>query len=351
MKPRSLALFLCCLLAGWSLACATSDAPVGDDVVERPVELPPVAGVSIPERVELGELEMSGTPVAPVELEMSEGLGRPGSGQAAPTVAAMVETGSALGDGGDAAAEPGLVNRASRVTCTIAYRRWLVDAEWRDARDLHNRLPEFRQERPDCDGDKFGPVFSNLAVCQHEKRVGGVVVGNSFAGEPTATSLGLSNTKKGLTGMLVHFERLPTLDQRGCWYYLASEDYWVQGVVDESGRNVNVSEPTPAVDPSSRFLGCDSELRERLATMVGAADAGDVQALVDRIVVGYGSCNLGWGAVVSPERLWPGCPDVASGRNADGSAVVHWSAAPADGAGCWIYDVVGGSWESVPVEP
>ena len=351
MKTGALTVLVCCLLVGMALACRGNDEPESDVVAVRPAMLPPVAAVDVPERADANQLELSGTPVAPVDLERSEGLGLPAARHMSPTVAAVEGRREGVnGNGGNAGTDPGLVNPVRRVTCTIAYRIWLVDYEWQDARDLYNALADFRQERPDCDGEKFAPEFSNLAVCQHEKRVGGVVVANEFYGGPTASSLGLSITKKSAVGMLIHFERLPTLESPGCWYYQAAEDYWVQGVVDDSGRPVSLFTPTPEAEADNRFLGCDSELRERLATMSGAAGAGDIQALVDRIIVGYGSCNLGWGAVVSQEPLWPGCPEMESGRAADGRVVVHWSAPPADGSGCWIYDPGEGSWESVPVE-
>lgn len=352
MKTGMLTVLMCCLLVGMALACRGNEEPESDVVTVRTAVLPPVVAVDVPERADVNELELSGTPVTPVQLERSDGLGLPAPRHMSPTVAAVAGSGEGVyGNDGKAGSDAGLVNPVRRFTCTIAYRSWLVDYEWQDARDLHNGLADFRQQRPDCDGEKFAPVFSNLAVCQHEKRVGGVVVAKEFSGGPTASSLGLSVTKKSVLGMLIHFERLPTLESPGCWYYQATEDYWVQGVVDDSGRAVSLFTPTPEAEADNRFLGCDSELRERLATMSGAAGAGDIQALVDRVIVGYGNCNLGWGAVVSPDPLWTGCPEAETGRVDDGSAVVHWSAPPADGSGCWIYDPEEGSWESVPVEP
>ena len=348
MNTLCLAAVLSCVLAGLVLACGKGETPSNVNA-RSATALPPVAAVAPSDPVGVGDLELSGTPVAPAGLAPSVGLGHRGGYGPSPTLALVDGMESAPGDAGGATVVPALVNESWRLSCTIVYRQWLIEAEWIDARDLDNYLPDFRRERPDCDGEKFNPVFSNLAVCQHRKRVGGVVVASDFTGPATASSLGLSITRKSSVGMLIHFRRLPTLENRGCWYYLASEDYWVQGVVDDVGRDLGPG-GTPAIDGGPSFLECDSELQERLASMDGLVDAGDVQALVDRIAGGYGSCNLGWGAVASPERLWPGCPDDPTGRDVYGRVTVHWSAPPSDGAACWIYDAAAGSWESIGAE-
>lgn len=245
---------------------------------------------------------------------------------------------------------PRLVNEVTRYTCTIDYRRWLLESEWVDARDLRDGLAEFRELRPDCVGEKFDPVFSNVAVCQHRNRVGGAVVSRSFTGPATVSSRGLSITKQAWPGMLIHFERLPTLDQGGCWYYFRENDAWFDAVVDDYGQEVDLN-PDPTPVPAESFLECDVELRERLATMAGKADAAGVQAMIDRVATGYGVCNLGWGPVVSADPLYRVCPNVGTGRNAGGDIVIHWAAPPGDGSACWLYDVGDGSWESVSGDP
>lgn len=356
------------LLALAVIACGTEEPVDRDERRERPerserperaVTLPAVAAVATapaPEAVTLPDIEGS----VPSGLNPADdpGVATIESDPVSPTVAATVAplpTGTLI-PALTATPEvteiptPEPVHDVVRMTCTIDYRRWLVEEDWFDARDLHNRLPEFEELRPDCVGDKFAPEFSSLAVCQHKNRVGGHTVSSMFTIDPTVSSRGLAETGKDLSGILIHFLRLPNVDAPGCWYYDTYHDEWVVSVVDEQGRRL-IPTPEATVAAATAFAMCDEELRWRLLADMEPIAAGSMQVLADRVARGFGSCNLGWGPVVSPERLHPDCPVTPSGRDSMGNLVVHWNLPPDDGSACWMYDIRSDHWDTVQDTP
>ena len=234
-----------------------------------------------------------------------------------------------------------------KFTCLIDYRKWLTEIPWENARDLHVGMSQFREVRPDCNAVIFAPEYSAQPLCRDRDRVGGYRVGSFFSrGQSYNYNLELLSTRRGGSGdMIIHFVRLPGLTLPGCWYYSASQEVWYETVVGAGGRPV-VPTPVAVPEPVVGFGFCDDALRRRFANDPGVADALAFQGVVDQVTTGLTECALGWSPRPFEVRLVAHCPLEETGRKADGSVVVHWSAQPGDGASCWIYDPSSSEWES-----
>ena len=243
-----------------------------------------------------------------------------------------------------------LVNNAAKVTCTIAYRTWLAeDKDWFDARDLHDRLPEFREARPDCAGEKFDPIFSQQRVCVYPGQDYGVRPYHSFLRDRRGQKVSVGPTRQNYVALLVHFAKLPTREEGGCWYYDRLNEHWTEAVVDEVGRYQNPNEPTPAPDESEsrvareRIAACNRELRSRLEAAEPGRDAVDIAELILSIQTGIADCFADWHPEVAADGISAECPAAPSGKNADGDVVIHWYRSP-DGSACWVRGASDGEW-------
>ena len=246
------------------------------------------------------------------------------------------------------------------VTCTTAYREWLAaDKDWVDARDLTQRLPEFRSIRPDCVGAKFDPIFSQERVCWSRGEGSYIEPYPSLMNNVKTQREMLGPTRQVWVGLLVHFEKLPTLDVGGCWYHDRANAFWTQALVRAlpkwlSGEEEyfylgEVSELPELSDAVGEVAaewrdGCERELRSRLASGVWLAD--DANDFISDVRWDIPECTVGWYPVAGKDQIVAACPPEPSGWTEGGDRIVHWEQSP-DGSWCWVWLVEQGQWLAV----
>lgn len=251
-----------------------------------------------------------------------------------------------------------------RYTCTNDFRDLLVGKHWEEAWEIAELLTDFRELRPDCVPPKFAPEFSQEKRCfSGDKISGGVYIPSHLGSLPGTTFFG-GEGSIGESSMLIHFDRLPTSPNEGCWYYDAPRNRWGEGVVPPAppdqpalrdGRpNPNytppptgVPTPRPTPVPGLSYAVCDQELAARLpAEIPGHPDPElEILAVIDHVAEEFAHCRFGWGPELAWQRVVDYCPLERTGVDANGNLVLHWDFPPADGSSCWIYHAAVNEWE------
>ena len=228
--------------------------------------------------------------------------------------------------------------------CNDAYRELLrgysVDGFF-SARVAEGIAETLLERRDDCGAEGWSPVFKLGRVCT-QSSVGGVRLPNSllrYEGSLNVPrSVGTVMDPEG--NILVHFEKLPLSEGRGCWFYEARSRRWAwftEGV----GRGVD----------GAKFPRCEARLRQLVVDGVqsGAVDSLRVARWVDEVRLGdVGGC---------PEEFWNpyagsgGHQDCGEGWSTgvipDGRIVVNWQEGfrVSSGAVCWVLSPGGAEWE------
>ena len=235
------------------------------------------------------------------------------------------------------------------VSCVDHYRRMLIDYEGRIkfGPEVVGELSEDMKEvRPDCVIEGWAPEFGLETVCRGT-RIGQVRVIDVFfrwVGNRESRPIARSTMRDDRGNILVHFQRMPFYEGRGCWYYDSGSLSWAWLLVGESSPRVGIDRP--------QFPGCEKHLRNLVdESSVENPSALDIARLIDRVKLDAPSeCGDLWsiypqrGArddceVSAPTGLW----DDGSG---DMSVVINWHLdyPASDGSVCWIRPVVGGEW-------
>ena len=228
------------------------------------------------------------------------------------------------------------------VSCVDQFRRMVVAYDGRQpfgpevAEGLSAELIEMR---PDCVEQEWAPEFGLEPVCIQDKVAGERLPGGLLRREgDLGHASALSTRKDGVGNVLLHFDRVPFEDTRGCWVFTKFDARWAWAV---SGVGSGVDAP--------RFPWCEQALREKL---LGLGDGGKVGSL--EVVRGIeevrsvlsGRCRReGW-------ELFPQdgghvqCGGEVTGWVEKDVLVVNWQMEyPASGgAVCWVYVGETGEW-------
>ena len=228
-------------------------------------------------------------------------------------------------------------------SCSDLYRQMLIDYRGRVLFGSQVALllsRELRELRPDCVEQGWAPRFEADLVCVSGS-VAGMRISDGLTRRPhsLASPRALPTARDDRGNILVHFARLPLVDERGCWYYSASGEAWAWLV---SGSDSGIDRP--------EFPACDRRLRELLSASAGD-DFGPlhVARALDEVRLRM-SARCG-----SP--LWDIFPASGShedcgvagdtGLNPEGFLVITWheNHIPADGAICWALPPGSSGWE------
>ena len=197
------------------------------------------------------------------------------------------------------------------------------------------------ERRADCASDGWSPVFKLGRVCT-QRSVGGVGLPNGLLRYEGSLGVprSVGTVRDGEGNLLVHFEKLPLGEGRGCWFYEVRTRRWAwfaEGV----GKGVDVA----------KFPRCEAGLRQ---LVVDGAEGGEVDShrvaqWIDEVRLrdpvgcpeefwnpyasndGHQDCGEGWGTGVIP----------------DGRIVVNWREGFRVGSGavCWVVSPGGTEWE------
>lgn len=240
-------------------------------------------------------------------------------------------------------AAPGGGDDRLPLTCTAEYRRSLVDYRGRIpfgaevARDLAERLREARQ---DCAGDNWAPELSSSRVC-FRASIAGVNVSPGLTGRASSVAIPvvLTSGRDDSGNILLHFARLPSRDDPGCWYYQASREAWAWIAL---GRDSGVDRRP--------FPGCDRRLRQ----LVSADDGPDfgpaaVARATDevRLQVPSDCGSTLWNPFPSSHPHEDCASRSGTGIDEDGSLVITWHPGypPSDYAVCWVLPAGTDVWD------
>ena len=261
-------------------------------------------------------------------------------------------SGSSDADGPEAGGGP---TPALQLECSLHFRKWLLPkGAIRSGRQVSEMIDDFRRVRPDCRLGKFDPLISDDAICGNEDRVAGIKVSGELSlGKAYNHNVRLAGTKSDGSGnVLIHFLRMPTGRNSGCWYYSSGARRWHEEVYAVA-EPVNTPAPTLAPAPvraptplPAGYRECDAELRSLYAAEQGSVSAAQVNRLALFVETGLGQCSTGWKPLAAPAQVGPACPVEATGRMYDGRQVIHWESPPHDGAMCWLYEPATDQWES-----
>ncbi len=236
------------------------------------------------------------------------------------------------------------------LSCTDFYRGMLVaysgrvplgpEVSWQ----LSGQLVKVR---PDCLEKGWRPEFGLGVVCE-DIRVGGVRMSDSFIrweGAKEKRPRVLSTRKDGEGNILVHFERMPLEDAKGCWYYSAFYRTWFWVVLRDERAVSGVDLPV--------FPSCEKRLGDLIRALAlegGQVNALEVARFIDGVKLEFPEeCGGGLWTLFPVDSFHPECP---AGRDTgvgyDGAAVVNWHPRyPAsDGAVCWVFPAGGSEWKS-----
>ena len=246
---------------------------------------------------------------------------------------------SQSGAGAVEVAEPGDEIRS----CNSHYRQMLIDYRGRVLFGTNVALllsRELRDLRPDCVEQGWEPLFEADLVCV-SGRVAGIRISDALTWLPhsLAPPVALPTARDGRGNILVHFARLPLVDERGCWYYSASGEAWAW-LVSGSGSGVDRPE----------FPACDHWLRELLSASAGE-DFGPlhVARALDEVRLHLPDrCGSSLWDIFPASGSHEDC-EVAgdTGLNPAGFLVITWheNHLPADGAVCWALPPGSTGWE------
>ena len=228
-------------------------------------------------------------------------------------------------------------------SCTSHYRQMLIDYRGRVLFGSHVGLllsRELRKLRPDCVGQGWKPSFEADVVCV-SGGVAGMRISDALTWLPhsLASPRALPTARDDRGNILVHFARLPLVDERGCWYYSAAGDAWAWKI---SGGGSGIDRP--------EFPACDHRLRELLSASAGW-DFGPLQvarALDEvRLQLPARCGSLLWD-IFPASGSHEDCGVAGdTGLNPQGFLVITWheNHIPADGAVCWALPPGSTGWE------
>ena len=243
------------------------------------------------------------------------------------------------GDGAVEVAEPGDEIRS----CTSHYRQMLIDYRGRVLFGSHVALllsRELRDLRPDCVEQGWEPRFEANVVCGFGK-VAGMRISNALTWQShsLASSRALPTARDGRGNILVHFARLPLVDQRGCWYYSASRKAWAWKI---SGGDSAIDRP--------EFPVCDHRLQELLSASTDE-DFGPLQVAraLDEVRLQMSArCGSSLWDIFPASGSHEDCGVAGNtGLNPLGFLVITWHEdhIPADGAVCWALPPGSTGWQ------
>lgn len=304
---------------------------LGEEVETREVAGDEWKLVKDGDRLNVEELREYGAPVehVPLRREVSPGVREAlrivGEGRLEP---ASEEVGPEIGG----------------LECNDAYRELLKGYSGRavfSARIAEQMAEELLEQRSDCGEEGWSPLFRLGRVCT-QSSVAGVRLPNSLLRyEGTLNiprSVGTSMDPDG--NLLVHFEKMPLSEGRGCWFYQAHSMRWAWFA---KGVGVGVD--------GAKFPRCEARLRELVAegARVGVVDGYWVARWVDEV--------RSWDVRGCPEEFWKpyasdsGHEDCGEGWSTgviqDGRIVVNWQEGfrVSSGAVCWVLSPGGVEWE------
>ena len=161
------------------------------------------------------------------------------------------------------------------------YRRMLIGYEGRIkfGPEVVDELSENMKEvRLDCVIEGWAPEFGLEAVCT-STRIGRMRVKDVFfrwEGKKEKRPIARATMRDDRGNIMVHFQRMPFYDGKGCWYYSSSTLSWAWLVGGESRLRSGIDRP--------QFPVCEKHLRNLLDEVsLENFSALDVARLLDRV--------------------------------------------------------------------
>ena len=236
------------------------------------------------------------------------------------------------------------------LSCVDHYRRMVISYDGRVpfGPEVVGELSEdMKSARPDCVAQGWSPEFGLESVCTLTT-IAGVRVREVFfrwEGSREPRPIARSTMRDDRGNIMVHFQKMPFHDGRGCWYYDSPALSWAWLVGGEDG-------PRSGLD-RSRFPGCEKYVRDLVDSLPdGEISGGEPLALevaraIDRVKFEFPSdCGKLWN--IYPQRDERADCEVSAPTGADdeGLLIINWhhEYPASDGSICWVRSGAGGDW-------
>ena len=226
------------------------------------------------------------------------------------------------------------------VSCVDQFRRMVVSYEGREpfGPEVAGGLSdELLMMRPDCAEQKWSPEFGLEPVCVQDKVAGKRLPGGLLRREgELGHASALSTRKDGVGNVVLHFDRVPFEDTRGCWVFTKFDARWAWAV---SGVGSGIDGP--------RFPWCEQALREKVVGLGDGAGSLDVARGIEEVRSELGGrCHREAWDLFPQDGGHAQCGGEVTGWTGKDLLVVNWQIEhPASGGVvCWVYVPGTGEW-------